>query len=98
MTLTTEQQIEMNVKMRKLRSEGKPEEAEKVRIATEEGRVSEEIVEIDADSPDRPPTNGPGSSLATWQEYATAVSKLDPEIIESANREDLVSMLEAYEL
>ncbi len=98
MTLTIEQRAEMNSKARDLRGAGNPEEAEKVRAAIEEDRIYEPVVEVAVENPDRPSTHGPGSSLIAWQEYATAMSDLDPEIIASAGRDDLMLMLEAYGL
>lgn len=45
--------------------------------------------------PERPPTSGPGSSIAAWREYAAAVTDSPVESWQSLSREEIVELLDS---
>lgn len=47
---------------------------------------------VDAETPKRPPTSGPGSGKAAWIEYAESIGV---EVTGNMTREDIVSAVEA---
>lgn len=42
---------------------------------------------------DQPPLSGKGSGKTAWQNYAKAVTDMDPETVDSMEKDDLISVL-----
>ncbi len=97
--LTLDQRIKMNEGIRYANRHGRPQDASKLRQALEAGVYAELTDSIEAPTPvelpDPPPRGGKGSGIAKWLAYAQLVSQIDNEVLESAQKDDIIGMLEA---
>ena len=96
--LTLDQRIEMMTGIRYANSKGRPQDASKLRQALEAGVYAELTDSIEAPTPELPeppPRGGKGSGIAKWLAYAQLVSQIDDEVLESAQKDDIIGMLEA---
>ena len=96
--LTLDQRIEMNEGIRYANRHGRPQDASKLRQALDAGVYAELTDSIEAPTPELPeppPRGGKGSGVAKWLEYAQLVSQIDDEVLESAQKDDIIGMLEA---
>ena len=95
MALTTEQITEMQLQIRAEKRAGRPEVAIHIQNALDRGEPYEVTPVIVKDALPVPPTSGPGSGKEKWTEFALEESNMDPEIIEAATKNDLITMLRA---
>ncbi len=96
--LTLDQRIEMNEGIRYANRMGRPQDASKLRQALDAGVFAELTDSIEAPTqelPEPPPRGGKGSGVAKWLAYAQLVSQIDDEVLESAQKDDIIGMLEA---
>ncbi len=97
--LELEQRIEMMEGIRYANRHGRPQDAQKLRQALDAGVFAELTDSVEAPTPepipDPPPRRGKGSSQKNWVAYAKLVSEIDDEVIESAQKDDIIGMLEA---
>ncbi len=97
--LTLEQRIEMNEGIRYANRMGRPQDGSKLRQALEAGVYAELTDSVEAPTPaelpDPPPRGGKGSGIKKWLAYAKLVSQIDDEVLENAQKDDIVGMLEA---
>lgn len=97
--LTQEQRIEMTEAWREAHRTGKPQDAQKYRQALDDGvyftigddSEAEELVE----QSEPPPRAGKGASKDAWLAWALEVSDVDPEVLESVKKVDIIKMMEA---
>lgn len=87
------------------RTIGHPEHAAQIERAIEageapanwllnQGPISPET-NVDVTDMEIPPRHGRGSGKSAWAEFATAVSDMNPEIIERMERDDIIAALES---
>lgn len=57
-------------------------------------RVRPETNENDAAAYEVPPRSGKGSGVAAWREYADVVTDVEPDVLESMDRGDIIELLE----
>ena len=97
--LTIEERIEMMEGIRYAQKHGRPQDAQKLRQALDAGVFAELTGSIEAPEPeplpDPPPRRGKGSGVTSWLEYAKLVSQIDHEVLENAQKDDIIGMLEA---
>ena len=105
MDYTTEQNFEMVQAQRELNRTGHPSEVTRIKVWMEEGRPFTEIqkiyrpVKIKPEKllpevvVDHPPMVGKGSGNLPWRAFAKQVSDMDPEIIDSMGKQDLITVL-----
>ncbi len=106
MSYTAEQEESLRLAKRRLSSTGKPEVVAQLDLMMEldtpyekvwavaradvEGMVKPEKA---AEAIPHPPITGKGSTTAAWQKFAKAVSDMEPEVIMSMGRNDLIRVL-----
>ena len=105
MEYTTEQNYEMIQAQRELNRTGHPSEVTRIKVWKEEGRPFSEIqriykpVKVKPEKlpsvmvVDHPPLTGKGSGNLPWRAFAKEVSDMDPEIIDSMGKQDLITVL-----
>lgn len=97
--LTLDERIEMTEAIRNANKHGRPQDAQRVRQALDAGVYAELTDSIEAPTPeplpDPPPRRGKGSGAKNWLKYAKLVSNIDDEVLESAQKDDIIGMLEA---
>jgi len=106
MDYTTEQYYEMARAKIELNRTGNPSAVTRITIWMEEGRPFTEIQKIykparvkpEIPTPieatyDHPPMMGKGSGNRPWRAFAKEVSDMDPEIIDSMGKQDLIVVL-----
>ena len=106
MEYTTEQYFEMATAKRELNRTGNPSAVTRITTWMEEGRPFSEIqkiyqpvkvkpeiaTEIEPGM-DHPPIVGKGSGNFPWRKFAKQVSDMDPEIIDSMGKTDIITVL-----
>jgi hypothetical protein len=97
--LSLEERIEMTEAIRDSHKHGRPQDAQRLRQALDAGVYAELIgsgeAPIPEPLPDSPPRRGRGSGTDNWVEYAKLISQIDHEVIETAQKDDIIGMLEA---
>lgn len=106
MEYTTEQNYEMVQAQRELNRTGHPSEVTRIKVWMEEGRPFSEIqkiyqpVKVKPEKPvsvevtlAHPPITGKGSGNLPWRKFAKEVSDMDPEIIDSMGKTDIITVL-----
>ena len=106
MEYTSEQLHEMALARTKLNRTGHPSAVTRIKIWMEEGRPFSEIqkiyqiAKVKPEKPaskeatlDHPPLSGKGSGNVPWRAFAKEVSDMDPEIIDSMGKPDIVTVL-----
>ena len=97
--LPLEERIEMMEGIRYANAHGRPQDAQKLRQALDAGVYAELTDSVEAPTPpplpDPPPRGGKGSGVKNWLEYAKLVSHIDDEVLKSAQKDDIIGMLEA---
>jgi hypothetical protein len=105
-TLTAAQVEHMTLLWRSEMMGGRPERAQAVREAMDEGQMIElpGFGSVEAEvKPEKvvdssyiiPPRGGPKGTKSVWVDYALAVSTIEPEVIRGSTRDDIIGMLEA---
>lgn len=78
---------------------GDPMKVRDIRKAMNSGKdIPIELLRIPGSGLEAPPRFGRGSGRDNWITYAKEVSDIDHEVIEAANREELIAQLEALGL
>lgn len=107
MSYTDDQLQSISDAITRLDHAGKPEIGAKIAYMQQEGVSYDEIWELatadvkDLVRPEKPisdivpppPTTGPNSSTDRWRRFAKKVSDMDPEVIDSMGRNDLITVL-----
>ena len=94
--LSREQRMEMLAYIREHKTAGRPQVAAPVQKALQEGYYYMPEPEPEPEPlPEPPPRHGPGSGGPKWKKWALEMTALDPELVESAKKDDLIAMLEA---
>ena len=93
--LTQEQRVEMNAEKRRLHQTGDASGASAIKLALEEDRYFMGLTIVPEPELEAPK---PQAKKQAWVDYALAVSDIDPEVIESATRKDIIGMLQANSL
>ena len=97
--LELDERITMMEQIRFANAHGRPQDAQKLRQALDAGMFAELTDSVEAPTPepipDPPPRRGKGSGIRHWLEYAQLVSRIDDEVLESAQKDDIIGMLEA---
>lgn len=97
--LSLDERIVMNEQIRESKKHGRPQDAQKLQQALDAGVYAELTGSVEAPKPeplpDPPPRRGKGSGMEAWLEYAQLVSQIDDEVLESAQKDDIIGMLEA---
>ena len=97
--LPIEERIEMMEGIRHAKKHGRPQDAQKLQQAFDAGVYAELTDSVEAPTPepipDPPPRRGKGSGAKNWLAYAKLVSHIDHEVLENAQKDDVIGMLEA---
>ena len=105
MDYTSEQNLEMAMAKKELNRTGHPSAVTRIKIWQEEGRPFSEIQKIyrpvrikpeklpSVMVVDHPPLTGKGSGNFPWRKFAKEVSDMDPEIIDSMGKTDIITVL-----
>ena len=97
--LSLEERIAMTEQIRESKKHGRPQDAQKLQQALDAGVFAELAGSVEAPVPeplpDPPPRRGKGSGVTSWLEYAKLVSQIDHEVLENAQKDDIIGMLEA---
>ncbi len=107
MTYTSEQNLEMTEAKIRLRRTGHPSAVQRIDLAISQDLPFSKIQafykpqKVKPENPavpvkatyNHPPLNGKGSGRTPWREFAKTVSDMDPEIIDSMERSDIITVM-----
>ncbi len=105
MSYTSEQNLEIAQAKIRLRRTGHPSTVQRIDLAVSEGKPFTKVqalYKVSKIKPekqmekmiyDSPPLTGKGSGKGPWQSFAKKVSDMDPDIIDSMGKSDIITVL-----
>jgi hypothetical protein len=105
MTYTSEQNLEIAQARIRLRRTGHPSTVQRIDLAVSENKPFSKVqalYRVSEVKPEKkmeeviyvpPNTTGKGSGVTNWRSFAKKVSDMDPEIIDSMEKSDIITVL-----
>lgn len=104
MPYTVDQMNEINERKRQYEKRGYPEKAAALQVQAENDTPFDELLgtpedlQEEVDSLPEPPRSGAGSGADQWRSFAKTISDMDPEVIDTMSRDEIINVLEEAEL